>query len=177
MAGRILLSLSMVALAWLALAGQFSVQRLQGRLQTAELRLRAAEERVTTLELAVGREQDRVNQLRGMVREDRRTLQSMERRKELTVTAYSPRPQETDSTPFITASNSPVRPGIVAVSRDLFDAGWVFGRKVYIKGLGVYTIDDLMHERKTAQIDVFVYDAAEAQAFGSRTMEVYLLDM
>lgn len=49
--------------------------------------------------------------------------------KTLTVTAYTPHPNETDNTPTITASMQKVRAGTVAVSRDLFKQGWVFGKK------------------------------------------------
>ena len=40
-----------------------------------------------------------------------------------------------------------VRQGTIAVSRDLFDQGWVFGRKVRIEGLGIFEINDLMNKR------------------------------
>lgn len=91
------------------------------------------------------------------------------------VTAYSPRQEETDSTPDITAANTKVRPGIVAVSRDLFDKGWIFGKKVYIKSLGIFTIEDLMAKRKTNQIDIFMPDTTAALAFGRQNLEAYLL--
>lgn len=91
------------------------------------------------------------------------------------VTAYSPRVEETDSTPFITAYNTRVRPGIIAVSRDLFDKGWTFGKKVYIKSLGVFTIEDLMAKRKTNQIDVFMPKTTQAISFGRKNLEAHLL--
>lgn len=91
------------------------------------------------------------------------------------VTAYSARSIETDSTPFITAYNTKVRPGIIAVSRDLFAKGWTFGKKVYIKSLGVFTIEDLMAKRKRNQIDVFIPQTTKALSFGRRNLEVYLL--
>lgn len=91
------------------------------------------------------------------------------------VTAYSPRKTETDSTPFTTAYNTKVRPGIIAVSRDLFAKGWTFGRKVYIKSLGVFTIEDLMAKRKKNQIDIFIPETTKAIAFGRKNMEAHLL--
>lgn len=94
----------------------------------------------------------------------------------VTVTAYSPRVQETDSDPFITASMQPVREGGIAVSRDLFYSGWVFGRKVYIEGYGIFVITDLMHERKIQQIDIFRFNTNEALKFGRKTLRVALLD-
>ncbi|MGE4299728.1 MAG: 3D domain-containing protein [Desulfovibrionaceae bacterium] len=104
-------------------------------------------------------------------------LQTLHPKRVLTVTAYSPRNEETDASPFTTASNRRVRHGIIAVSRDLFDDGWVFGKKVYVKGLGVFTIDDLMADTKRNQIDIFMFDTKAAVDFGRMTAEAYLLDM
>lgn len=96
--------------------------------------------------------------------------------KAVTVTAYTARPEETDDTPNITANNGRVRPGIVAVSRDLFKAGWVFGKKVYIEKMGVYTIDDLMAQTKTGTLDIFMLDHRQAQSFGKRKLRAFLVD-
>ncbi|MFV0420651.1 3D domain-containing protein [Oleidesulfovibrio sp.] len=105
------------------------------------------------------------------------TMQNLSRMRTVTVTAYSPRESETDSSPYYTASNRPVRAGILAVSRDLFDSGWVFGRKVYIKSLGIFTIDDLMAGSKQNQVDIFMFDTSQALEFGKRTMQAHLLDL
>lgn len=112
-----------------------------------------------------------------MTMTNQNSIQVMQRKKVVNVTAYSPREGETDDTPFFTATNRKVRHGIVAVSRDLFDQGWVFGRKVYIKSLGIFTIDDLMAETKRNQIDIFMFDTQEALNFGKRTLEAHLLAM
>lgn len=93
------------------------------------------------------------------------------------VTAYSSRPEETDSTPFETAFLTMVKPGIIAVSRDLFLAGWTPGKKVYIYQLGVYTIEDLMHERKTEQIDIYEPDTKKALTYTPRIYKAILLDL
>lgn len=115
--------------------------------------------------------------LQQVVLRNQRAIKSMKPRRVLTVTAYSPRPSETDSTPYHTATNSPVRNGIVAVSRDLFNQGWVFGKKVYIKNHGVFIIDDLMAERKRNQVDIFMHDTKAAVKFGRKELECYLLDL
>ncbi|MCG8530240.1 MAG: 3D domain-containing protein [Desulfovibrionales bacterium] len=109
-------------------------------------------------------------------KQNQTALFDMRAKRVVKVTAYSPRVQETDSTPFITASNTKVRPGIVAVSRDLFDKGWVFGKKIYIKSLGVFTIEDLMAKRKNNQVDIFMPKTARALAFGRRNLEAFLLE-
>jgi len=108
-------------------------------------------------------------------RNTQKSLHDSRSKRLVKVTAYSPRSAETDSTPFITASNTKVRPGIIAVSRDLFAKGWTFGRKVYIKSLGVFTIEDLMAKRKKNQVDVFIPETTKALSFGRRNLEVHLL--
>ena len=105
-----------------------------------------------------------------------KNILGLKRKRKITVTAYSARAMETDSTPHLTATNKPVRAGIVAVSRDLFDAGWVFGKQVYVKNHGVFTIDDLMHSRKRNQIDIFMHSTQAAERFGVQELDVYLLD-
>jgi len=108
-------------------------------------------------------------------RNTQRSLHDSRSKRLVKVTAYSPRSEETDSTPFITAYNTKVRPGIIAVSRDLFAKGWTFGRKVYIKSLGVFTIEDLMAKRKKNQVDVFIPETTKALSFGRRNLEIHLL--
>jgi 3D (Asp-Asp-Asp) domain-containing protein len=70
-----------------------------------------------------------------------------------------------------------VKPGTIAVSRDLFDEGWVFGRKVRIEGLGIYEINDLMSAKYEERIDVFMWSRANARRFGKRQVKASLLDM
>lgn len=94
----------------------------------------------------------------------------------LTVTAYSPRNSETDNTPKVTASMSKVRHGGVAVSRDLFKDGWVFGKKVYIEGYGIYAINDLMNKRFENRIDIFMWDTEKALNFGKKELVVALME-
>ena len=92
-------------------------------------------------------------------------------------TAYTASEDETDSDPTITASMTKVRPGIIAVSRDLFDQGFVFGKKVYIEGLGIYTVMDLMNKRYINRIDVFLGNKKEAFAFGAKKVKISLLEI
>ncbi|AMD93434.1 3D domain-containing protein [Desulfomicrobium orale] len=95
--------------------------------------------------------------------------------KEVTLTAYSPTMRECGPDPTTTASMVKVRPGIIAVSRDLFDQGWVFGKKVYIKGHGVYEIADLMSKRYTDRMDIFFPETEDARQFGIKQVTVALL--
>ena len=91
------------------------------------------------------------------------------------VSAYSASKAECDTDPHIAASSQPPRPGTVAVSRDLFDMGWTFGKKVYLKGLGPYVINDVMNSRHQLRVDVFMDHKRAAKEFGTRTMEAILI--
>jgi len=96
-----------------------------------------------------------------------------------TVTAYTPAPRENGGRgkKSGTAIGTRIRPGIVAVSRDLLHSGWRFGSKVHIKGLGVFTIEDTMHQRFRQAIDVAVPDVAAARKIGKlKNIEVTLLE-
>jgi len=83
-----------------------------------------------------------------------------------TVTFYTPSSDETDSTPYITASGARVRPGICAISRDLEKVGFTFGKTIYVEGLGSFEIQDRMHKRWKNRIDVLVMSKRQARRFG-----------
>ncbi len=91
------------------------------------------------------------------------------------VTAYSASKRQCDDDPLIAASMRKVKAGTIAVSRDLFQQGWVFGKKVHLEGLGVFEINDLMNKRYEKRIDVFMWEEAEAKEFGVRTANAALL--
>lgn len=95
--------------------------------------------------------------------------------KYVTVTAYSPRTQETDSTPTITAIMTPVKQGGIAVSRDLLYAGWTFGRRIYLPGIGVFKINDVMSDSKRAAVDIFMFSHKEAIRFGRKNVGAVLI--
>lgn len=95
----------------------------------------------------------------------------------VTVTAYNADPAQTDSDPDIAASMRRVKPGTIAVSRDLFDRGWVFGRKVRLEGIGIYEINDLMAARHNRSVDIFIHSNSQALAFGKRRIKAALLSI
>lgn len=95
----------------------------------------------------------------------------------VTVTAYNADPAQTDSDPEIAASMRRVKPGTIAVSRDLFDRGWVFGRKVRLEGIGIYEINDLMATRHNRAVDIFIHSNSQALAFGKRRIKAALLNI
>ncbi|NDV18095.1 hypothetical protein GO013_01515 [Pseudodesulfovibrio sp. JC047] len=95
----------------------------------------------------------------------------------VTVTAYNPTTEQCDADPLIAASMRKVRSGTIAVSRDLFDQGWVFGRKVRIEGYGIFEINDLMNKRFTQRIDIFMWDEGQARQFGKKNIKAALLEI
>lgn len=91
----------------------------------------------------------------------------------LTVTAYTATPEECNNDPFHTALMTRPSPGrTVAVSWDLMD--WL-GKEVYIEGIGVRKVEDLMHPRWTNRIDIMVPYVEDAQEFGVQERQVVLL--
>lgn len=93
--------------------------------------------------------------------------------KDVTITAYSPRTQETDSTPDQTAlMTKPIPGGTCAVSRDLI---CLLGKKIYVEGYGVYTVTDVMNTRWEYRIDLCMNTDAAIQ-FGKQKTNVVLLN-
>lgn len=88
------------------------------------------------------------------------------------VTAYSSTVDQTDDTPFITASGSWVREGIVAANfvpmgtRIMLPE--LYGKKVFI-------VEDRMHPRKKYQVDIWFASYTEAKNFGAKLVNVEIL--
>ena len=81
----------------------------------------------------------------------------------LRVTAYTSVPDETDSTPFITASGELVRDGIVATNL------LPFGTKVTIPALfgnKIFVVEDRMNERMKNSLDIWMQTKGKALLFG-----------
>ena len=68
----------------------------------------------------------------------------------------------------VTASGEMVRPGIIAVSRDLEKMGMKLGTKVRIGNLGTFVVKDRTHWRNRANIDIYMISYEEALEFGRR---------
>jgi len=89
------------------------------------------------------------------------------------VTAYTSDPAETDDTPFITASNSEVRDGIIAANF------LPFGTQVKIPSLfgdKVFTVEDRMHRRKINFVDVWMPNKEKAVDFGINKTEIFVVN-
>jgi 3D (Asp-Asp-Asp) domain-containing protein len=92
-------------------------------------------------------------------------------------TGYSSSVAETDETPFVTAANTPTRPGTLALSRDLLreytpGAPFSFGDRVRVHGLGEFLVEDVMNARWSNRIDVWFPSRDEALWFGRREMVI-----
>lgn len=91
----------------------------------------------------------------------------------VTVTAYSSTPDQTDSTPFITASGKEVAEGIIANNGLPFGAcvrlPEIFGDKIFI-------VEDRMHQRKSDyHFDIWFPNKQAAMSFGAVTTTLEVL--
>lgn len=89
------------------------------------------------------------------------------------ITAYSSTPSQTDDTPYITASGTWVREGIVANNLLLF------GTKIRIPeiyGDKVFTVEDRMNRKKSDyHVDVWLPDYGQALSFGVMRTHIEIL--
>jgi 3D (Asp-Asp-Asp) domain-containing protein len=88
------------------------------------------------------------------------------------VTAYSSTPEQTDDTPFITASGKYVRDGIVATNL------LPLGTKIKIPGIygdRVFVVEDRMHPRKSQHVDIWFPTYTEAKTFGVKYTYIEIL--
>lgn len=90
----------------------------------------------------------------------------------LFITAYSSTPDQTDDTPFITASGSHVRDGVVAANflpigtKIRFPT--MYGNKVFI-------VEDRMNSRYTYRVDIWMRTREEAKQFGLRNLPIEVI--
>ena len=95
-------------------------------------------------------------------------------------TGYSSSPDQTDSTPFITASGTYVRDGIIAANVYVDGKRIPFGTMIRIPeiyGDKIFIVEDRMNSRYTNNIDVWFPERGLAKSFGSQrvTIEVIAL--
>jgi len=90
------------------------------------------------------------------------------------ITAYSSTPEETDSTPFITAANTVVKDGLIA--NNLLP----FGTKIRIPELygdKVFTVEDRMSSKKGYyHFDIWFSSTKEAKEFGAKFTNIEVLE-
>ena len=98
----------------------------------------------------------------------------------VTVTGYSSCSTETDASPGVTAANTRVRHGVIALSQDLLreftpGAPFAFHDRVEIPGLGQFMVEDTMHPRWTRRADIWFPSKGMALQWGRRSRDVYRL--
>lgn len=89
------------------------------------------------------------------------------------ITAYASVPDETDDTPFITASGEHVRDGIIASNI------YPFGTKVQLPELfgdKIFVVEDRMNVKKKNVMDIWMPSVPDAVRFGAHKTEVAVLD-
>jgi len=89
------------------------------------------------------------------------------------VTAYSSTPDQTDSSPFITANGSQVRDGIVACNF------LPFGTKVRFpeySGDKVFTVEDRMAKKNNEKMDIWMPSRSIALEFGVKRLAVEIIE-
>ncbi|MCX6813944.1 MAG: hypothetical protein NT078_01920 [Candidatus Azambacteria bacterium] len=89
------------------------------------------------------------------------------------LTAYSSTPDQTDDTPFITASNSRVHDGVVAANF------LTFGTKVKIPAIfgdKVFTVEDRMAKKHDDKIDIWFPERYLAKNFGIKEADIVILE-
>ena len=90
----------------------------------------------------------------------------------VTVTAYSSTVDQCDSSPFITASGTHVRDGIIATNL------LAFGTKVKfpsIYGDKIFVVEDRMNKRYTDRADIWFSTREEAKKFGVKRLEMIIV--
>lgn len=125
---------------------------------------------------------DRANLIKGAATSQENTLLrtnpvesvKISKKIKMAITAYSSTIEETDSTPFITASGSTVRDGIVA--NNLLP----FGTKIRVPQLygdRVFIVEDRMNQKKGKyHLDIWFPNHSDAKKFGSEIAYVEVLE-
>lgn len=89
-------------------------------------------------------------------------------------TAYSSTPDQTDDTPFITASGTTVRDGIIATNflpfGTLVKIPHLFGDKIFV-------VEDRMNRRYATRIDIWFPERELAKIFGIRKVVIEVVAM
>ncbi len=99
--------------------------------------------------------------------------------KELIVhaTSYNAEVGQTDSTPNICAWGDRIRPGIIAVSRDLEPLGLTRGTVVFIEGYEEpFVVLDRMNKRWTKRIDIYMPEKKDSLEFGFQEVKIFWSD-
>ena len=117
----------------------------------------------------------------GVTRASSSALRSTGRSATVHSTAYNSTPGQTDSTPFITATGTRVRSGVVALSRDLLGR-FPYGTRLTIEDLSgryssylrgrVFIVEDTMNVRIGNTVDLWMGSRREAMSWGNRSIRI-----
>ena len=117
----------------------------------------------------------------GVTRASSSALRSTGRSATVHSTAYNSTRGQTDSTPFVTATGTRVRSGVVALSRDLLGR-FPYGTRLSIEDLSgrysgylrgrVFVVEDTMNVRIGNTIDLWMGSRGEALSWGSRNVRI-----
>ncbi|MDP3696818.1 MAG: hypothetical protein Q8R55_02175, partial [Candidatus Taylorbacteria bacterium] len=94
-------------------------------------------------------------------------------------TGYSSTPDQTDSTPFITASGTRVRDGIIAANVYQNGRRLPFGTLVRIPevyGDKIFVVEDRMNIRYKNNIDIWFPERSLAKTFGSKKVTIEIVE-
>ena len=109
-------------------------------------------------------------------REDRHISPELEKQRirlvKTTATAYNSLENQTDSTPWVTASGTKCRSGVIACNF------LPIGTKVWIKGFGhkIFVVEDRMHKRFSDRIDIWMESHHEAIKFGKKQVLIAYIE-
>lgn len=89
----------------------------------------------------------------------------------VTASAYNSVPGQTDSTPFITASGTHVRHGVVAANHlpigTMITIPEIYGDQIFI-------VEDRMNSRYRNNVDIWMESVADARQFGRKSIEIHI---
>jgi len=88
------------------------------------------------------------------------------------VTAYSSTPDQTDSTPFITASGTGVRDGVIACNFLKFGTRVRFPQ---LYGEKIFVVEDRMAVKNSHKMDIWFVSRDQARQFGIKIAKVEIL--
>jgi 3D (Asp-Asp-Asp) domain-containing protein len=91
----------------------------------------------------------------------------------VTVTAYSSTPDQTDSTPFITASGTYVRDGVIACNFLRFGTRVRFPQ---LYGEKIFVVEDRMAPKNSYKMDIWFATRDQAKQFGVKWTKVEILE-
>lgn len=103
----------------------------------------------------------------------------MSKTKDIIITAYNSVPSQTDSTPTICAWGDRIKPGVIAISRDLEKLGLTRNKKVLIEISGrinEYVVLDRTNKRLKNRVDIYFGGKdkiKDALIFGKRKGKIY----